>query len=137
MLCVCIYLTCASIIVVVGIRFHLIRRTNEEDYIHDGEIAGIFTSLELYLGMISACLPYITPSIKTINTSLSTSRIRLYLQSGSRGSDRSTETDDSLQLVESGNRSVSVKDMAAKDPYVISMVGNDGGYQPDVRRERM
>lgn len=86
--------------------------------------------------MISACLPYISPSIKTINTSLSTSRLRLYLQSSSRGSNKSTATDDSLQLVESGKRSGSLKNVAAKDPYVVTaMATTDVEYQVEARRE--
>ena len=66
---------------------------------------------------------------------MSTSRIRMYLQSGSRGSDKFTGIDDSLQLVESGKRSGSLKDMAAKNPYVVSLATNDVEYQVEARRE--
>jgi hypothetical protein len=59
----------------------MIQHQNPEDFIHDGEPPGIVNSLELYLGMISACLPFLSPPIAKMSTSFSGLRIYSYLSS--------------------------------------------------------
>jgi hypothetical protein len=46
----------------------------------DGEPAGTFSSLELYLGIISACLPFLAPPIAKLSTALSGSSIFSHLK---------------------------------------------------------
>lgn len=88
----------------MGYRFHLIRHEKTDDFIHDGELPGIYTSLELYLGIVSACLPLLSPPIATMATSISQSRLLSYLAAHSTVFGRSRSTmipskDDSSQIV--------------------------------------
>ncbi|KAF1843185.1 uncharacterized protein K460DRAFT_341038 [Cucurbitaria berberidis CBS 394.84] len=47
-------------------RFKFVLATNPLDFNHDGEIAGIPGELELYLGIMGACLPLISPPLLAI-----------------------------------------------------------------------
>ncbi|KAF2473019.1 uncharacterized protein BDR25DRAFT_152634, partial [Lindgomyces ingoldianus] len=49
------------ICLLVGLRFKYVLETDQADFTHDGEVAGIWGELELYLGIISACLPLVSP----------------------------------------------------------------------------
>lgn len=44
----------------------MIEGINPDDLIHDIEPPGILVALELYLGMISACLPFLMPPISQL-----------------------------------------------------------------------
>ena len=69
------------ILALIGYRFSLIEKENLDDFIHNGEPPGIYCSLELYLGIISACLPFLSPPIAQLDTKFSRSRLFSYLNS--------------------------------------------------------
>ncbi|KAL6702553.1 hypothetical protein ACN47E_001550 [Coniothyrium glycines] len=50
-----------------GFRFKFVLATDIADFNHDGEVAGIPGELELYLGIIGACLPLISPPLLAIS----------------------------------------------------------------------
>jgi hypothetical protein len=52
-------------VVLVGIRFHLLVHSGP-DFNYQGDIAGIFSALEVHLGIVSACLPVLSPAIRQI-----------------------------------------------------------------------
>ena len=52
----------------MGIRFQLISEIDEAEFNHDGETPGILVAMEVYLGIISACLPTVTPSLRFIKS---------------------------------------------------------------------
>lgn len=62
--------------------------TNPLDFTHDGEIAGIPGELELYLGIMGACLPLISPPLLAIREKVSAgySSIRGHNRSAYNGS---------------------------------------------------
>ena len=57
----------------------MIDKQHADDFLHDGEAPGILISLELYLGMISACLPFLSPPLAKMRTSVLDSDIFRYL----------------------------------------------------------
>lgn len=61
----------SSICFLAGFRFKFVMETNPLDFTHDGEIAGIPGELELYLGIMGACLPLISPPLLAIREKVS------------------------------------------------------------------
>ncbi|KAF2180127.1 hypothetical protein K469DRAFT_730364 [Zopfia rhizophila CBS 207.26] len=69
------------ILFVVAFRFKIIPTRDMHDVIHDGELPGILSSLELYLGMISACLPLLSPAVVKMRSVVAESRAFGYIAS--------------------------------------------------------
>lgn len=61
----------SSICFLAAFRFKFVIETNRLDFTHDGEIAGIPGELELYLGIMGACLPLISPPLLAIREKVS------------------------------------------------------------------
>jgi hypothetical protein len=55
------------IVVIVGLRFYYIKKSNLADLTHGPELS----SVELYLGIISACLPFLAAPLSKIWENLS------------------------------------------------------------------
>jgi hypothetical protein len=87
--------------------------TNPLDFTHDGEIAGIPGELELYLGIMGACLPLISPPLLEIRQKVSAgySSVRGQKRSGYSGSGSDA---DSLPKHETGSKPLSWEDLALK-----------------------
>lgn len=88
----------------------MIKETNPLDFIHDGEPPGILISLELYLGIISACLPFLSPPIGKLRISIVESGFMGYIGSftslgGSRGTKHTSSDIQNQASWELGNRS--------------------------------
>ncbi|KAF2275721.1 uncharacterized protein EI97DRAFT_501876 [Westerdykella ornata] len=80
------------IIGVVGYRFKLIPDRNLYDITHDGEVPGILSQVELYLGMVSACLPFLSPALSKMRTTVVESKAFSYILSQT-GTSRSSLKD--------------------------------------------
>lgn len=78
--------------VIVGVRFHIYRELDATDFLHDGEITALLAYAELYLGVISACLPYLSPPLSRIWGTLLSSGIvsRFSSRSGRDSTDASS-----------------------------------------------
>jgi hypothetical protein len=87
--------------------------TNPLDFTHDGEIAGIPGELELYLGIMGACLPLISPPLLAIRQKVSAgySSIREKRRPGYSGSGSDAE---SLPKDETVGKPLSWEDLALK-----------------------
>lgn len=60
-----------SICFFVGFRFKFIVKAGPGDFTHDAAVAGIWGSLELYLGIISACLPLVSAPMRVLRDKVS------------------------------------------------------------------
>lgn len=80
-----------SICLLVGLRFKYVVQTNVNDFTHDGEVAGIWGELELYLGIISACLPLVSPPLAAIREKV-TSSYHSYRASRGRSSEDGSDS---------------------------------------------
>jgi hypothetical protein len=85
-----------GIIFIVAFRFKLIFGRKMTDITHDGEIPALLGWMEPCLGIISACLPFLTPPIVKVKSLLSDSRIIHYL--GSRTSPSRSASKDSSDV---------------------------------------
>jgi hypothetical protein len=70
-----------SIIGVVSYRFILIPDRNLYDITHDGELPGILSQVEVFLGIVSACFPFLSPVASKIKSSVVESKVFSYLSS--------------------------------------------------------
>jgi hypothetical protein len=85
----------------------------------DGEPAGTFSSLELYLGIISACLPFLSPPIAKLSTAFSGSRIFSNLKSVARRSSKERISDEAPSKQDPPKLMNAQRKQRAKDPYEI------------------
>lgn len=76
-------------------RFKYVIATDPLDFTYDGEIAGIPGELELYLGIIGACLPLISPPLLAIREKVSIGYSSI---TGRKHSDSSDAGSDSESL---------------------------------------
>ncbi|KAH8699439.1 hypothetical protein GQ44DRAFT_778975 [Phaeosphaeriaceae sp. PMI808] len=60
-----------SVCFLAGFRFKYVMETDPLDFTHDGEIAGIPGELELYLGIMCACLPAIPLPLNAMRSAIS------------------------------------------------------------------
>jgi hypothetical protein len=90
------------IIFIVAFRFKLIFGRKMTDITHDGEIPALLGWMEPCLGIISACLPFLTPPIVRVKSLLSDSQLFHYLgsrTSPSRGASKdSSDVDVELNI---------------------------------------
>jgi hypothetical protein len=91
----------------------------------DGEPAGTFSSLELYLGIISACLPFLAPPIAKLSTALSGSSIFSNLKSVARRSSRERISDEAPTRGEPEEMINPYRIRRTKDPYEIPKTTDD------------
>jgi hypothetical protein len=93
----------SSICFLSGFRFKFVLETNVMDFTHDGEIAGIPGELELYLGIMGACLPMISPPLLAISQKVQSGYSSILARRRS-GYNESGSDADSLPQQKSGSQ---------------------------------
>jgi hypothetical protein len=87
--------------------------TNTLDFTHDGEVAGIPGELELYLGIMGACLPLISPPLLAIREKVAVGYSSIMGQKRTDYSGSGLNA-DSLPKEKTGSEPLSWEDLALK-----------------------
>jgi hypothetical protein len=80
---------------------------------------GIYSSIELHLGIISACLPFISPPIVKLSRSFSESRIFTYLKSSIKRNSKEETSRDTAPNDENQETREWHHKQRNKDPYKL------------------
>lgn len=116
---------CGSICFLAAFRFKYVIATDPLDFTYDGEIAGIPGELELYLGIMGACLPLISPPLLAIREKVSVGYSSITGRKRTGYSDASSDT-ESLPKEKTNSKQQSWESMVLKS-WPDS--ANDGGVE--------
>ncbi|KAF2265023.1 hypothetical protein CC78DRAFT_579701 [Lojkania enalia] len=119
------------IIFVVSIRFKLIPHRDIYDIPHDGEIPGLLTEVEVYLGIVSACLPFLSPALAEMKGAV-TSIVSgsMSHDSGSRGSSRDAKESPTSPKVGDSDQSLAKHSTRYRREDEEMIIGNDLSLEP-------
>lgn len=116
---------CGSICFLAAFRFKYVIATDPLDFTYDGEIAGIPGELELYLGIMGACLPLISPPLLAIREKVSVGYSSITGRKRTGYSDASSDT-ESLPKEKTNSKQQSWESMVLKSWHDSA---NDGGVE--------